>query len=222
MTSRPVLIPIPPAKRRKSEDRGNIAICILCSEQCEEVRSFTDSKWEKFKETAKQWKGLDKYGDVYDKIHWDKGASPEQSTFHRNCISYIQTTAKLTQAKNRLAKRLANNEGTSTSSFLAKPPLYRLLKRHHHHRRFHHHRLRHHQHHRPPEARARRRRRAAADAVRLQHADLARSAAAGRFRHDPGGHHRCPGWSGGRGADLGRIDRAVGVRLVAPPGDLLC
>ena len=67
-----------------------------------EVRSFNNIKWEKFKNTAEEWKGLDRYdGGVYDTIDWGNRVVQEQLTL----LSYLQTKKKLTQAQNRLKKR---------------------------------------------------------------------------------------------------------------------
>ena len=68
--SRPVIVPGPSKKRRKlqKEDGGQ---CILCNGECNEVRSFNDIQWEKFKNAAEEWKGLDRYGGVYDTIDWE-------------------------------------------------------------------------------------------------------------------------------------------------------
>ena len=114
--STPVLTPGPPAKRKKSKDGGDDSICILCNEQCNEVRSFNDTKWKIFKNTAMQWKELDKYGGVYDGIDWEKGPIHEQWIFHREFVTYMQISAKLIQAKNRLERRLANDENSPTLS----------------------------------------------------------------------------------------------------------
>ena len=67
--SRPVLVPGPSKKRQKlqKEDYGQ---CILCNGECNEVRSFNDIQWEKFKNAAEEWKGLDRYGGVYSTINW--------------------------------------------------------------------------------------------------------------------------------------------------------
>ena len=84
--SRPVLIPEPSKKRQKlqKEDDGQ---CILCNEERNEIRSFNDIQWEKFKNAAEEWKGLDRYGGVYDTLDWGNGVVQEQLTLHRNCLS---------------------------------------------------------------------------------------------------------------------------------------
>ena len=54
---------------------------------------------------AEEWKRLDRYGDIYDTIDWGNQVVQEHLTFHRNCLSYLQTKEKLTRAQNRLKKR---------------------------------------------------------------------------------------------------------------------
>ena len=87
---------------KESKDCGDDSIYILCNELCNEVRSFNDTQWKNFKKTSMQWKELDKYGGIYDGIDWEKSPIHEQSIFHRKCVTCMQTSAMLTQAKNRL------------------------------------------------------------------------------------------------------------------------
>ena len=100
----PVLVPGPLKKRQKLQKEGD-GQCILCKVQCKEVKSFNDTRWEKFKNAAEKWKGLDRYGGVYDTIDWGNRVVQEQLTLHRNCLFYLQTKKKLTQEQNRLKKR---------------------------------------------------------------------------------------------------------------------
>ena len=93
--SSPIFLAGPPNKRIRSQ-------CIVCIKPCDEIRSFTQEQWDNFKLTALMWKDLDKFGDVYERINWENGP---QNICHRNCVSYMQTSRKFEQAKNRSKKQ---------------------------------------------------------------------------------------------------------------------
>ena len=119
--SMPVLVPGPLKKRQKLQKEGD-GQCILCKVQCKEVKSFNDIRWEKFKNAAEKWKGLDRYGGVYDTIDWGNQVVQEQLTFHRNCLSYLQTKKKLTQAKEEKEENINELEiPIATSSIIDEP-----------------------------------------------------------------------------------------------------
>ena len=61
-SSKSLLTPGPPTKRKKSEQSS---ICFLCRDSCEEKHEYTESQWVAFKLTAKKWDGLDKFGHVF-------------------------------------------------------------------------------------------------------------------------------------------------------------
>ena len=57
-------------KRKLSVSTTVVNKCILCNEQCSENRSgFTADQWDSLKNTALKWKGLDKFGSVYDDVN---------------------------------------------------------------------------------------------------------------------------------------------------------
>ena len=59
------------------------------------------------KEKALLWSGLDKFGDVYAMVDWDKG--PVGQYIHNTCMLTFSNAKKLEQAKNdRIKKRLMN------------------------------------------------------------------------------------------------------------------
>ena len=50
--------------------------CIICGKYCEETRHILhDDDWKIFQETAIKWKGLDRFGELYDSVQWESGQS---------------------------------------------------------------------------------------------------------------------------------------------------
>ena len=71
----------PPSKQVKSDSNE---LCILCDEPCSEKQKYlNDEKWEKFRSTAEEWSGLDRYGSVFRKIDWQSG--PIGKLWHKAC-----------------------------------------------------------------------------------------------------------------------------------------
>ena len=94
--------------KRKHSDSGVINLCIFCEKPCSEDRSdYPSSSWENIKDTALLWKGLDKYGDVYDKVCWANG--PSGNYFHDSCRIALRNNRKLNQAKKRFEKNTNPN-----------------------------------------------------------------------------------------------------------------
>ncbi len=83
MMSTPILSP-PPTKRKKEENFGT---CILCNRECQDHNddksNLSVEAWQRLKEKAKEWKGLDKFGTVYDSVNWDAGSN--NVFFHSSC-----------------------------------------------------------------------------------------------------------------------------------------
>ena len=102
--SEPVLSSRPAKHRKTSPDPDRR--CILCDELCTETRVYDSEKWQKLKLKAEEWKGLDKYGNVFNTVNWEEGPCGKNSTFHRKCVTYIQIAEKLAQAKARFQKSL--------------------------------------------------------------------------------------------------------------------
>ena len=122
--SNSVLTRGPPTKRKKNEtSEASSSICFLCRDICEERHEYTETQWDAFKLTAKNWDGLDKYGQVYLQTDWVKGTKDEQMVFHRSCTKYMQTQSKLNQAIKRRDKRIAsaadNNSNNPSSSSIS-------------------------------------------------------------------------------------------------------
>ena len=105
----------PPTKKRKNgtPEASTNGTCFLCNHICDEKHNYTESQWEKLKSTAEAWSGLDKYGHVFAQIDWTKGP---QSIFHRRCVTNMQTSKKLDQAKNRQEKQNTLNTNTITTN----------------------------------------------------------------------------------------------------------
>ena len=79
--------------------------CILqCGEFCDETKDSITSieRWKNLKEKALLWRGLDKFGDVYATVDWDKG--PMGQCVHDSCRLTLSNTRKLDQAKKRQKK----------------------------------------------------------------------------------------------------------------------
>ena len=93
-TSTPLLKPTPNRKREHDKVCG---ICILCGTECDEDKSNLSSEaWECMKDKAKDWKGLLKFGNVYDTINWEAGANGV--FFQRQCRTMLASPRGLQQA----------------------------------------------------------------------------------------------------------------------------
>ena len=78
-------------------------ICILCNKTCEEkAKEVRIEDWEKLKDTAYNWKSLDKYAEVYETVEWESG--PADKFWHADCKREICGTRKLDQARKRKRK----------------------------------------------------------------------------------------------------------------------
>ena len=124
--SSPIFIAGPRNKRIRSQ-------CIVCIKPCDEIRSFTQEQWDNFKLTALKWKDLDKFGDVCERINCENGP---QNICHRNCVSYMQTSRKLEQTKNRSKKPrrlLPLLHSKKKRTFPLNEKIWRYLHHHNHH-----------------------------------------------------------------------------------------
>ena len=80
--------------------------CMLqCGEPCNPATDAIASieRWEIIRQKALLWKGLDKFGSVYECIDWVKG--PVGHFIHDSCRLTFSNTKKLQQAQKRQKKR---------------------------------------------------------------------------------------------------------------------
>ena len=95
--------------KRKHSDSEKL--CLLCDEPCTEDKSkFPSDSWSHMKDKAFLWKGLDTFGDIYDKVDWNKGTIGIY--FHKVCHLKLKSERKLEQAKKCFSKK--NEEASST------------------------------------------------------------------------------------------------------------
>ena len=80
--------------------------CILqCSNPCfasDSLDNITTDKWDSMQAKSMEWKGLDKFGDVYCSVDWEKG--PNGLHMHNTCYTSLSSNRKLLQAKQRQRK----------------------------------------------------------------------------------------------------------------------
>ena len=82
----------PPNKVVKTEES-----CIFCHKDCDEKqKEVSVEKWEEFHSLAKQWCGLDKFGDVLTTVDWVSGHRGKY--WHKSCQLIFTGSRKLKQA----------------------------------------------------------------------------------------------------------------------------
>ena len=92
-------------------------LCVLqCGGQCDEATESITSieRWENLKKKSLLWSGLDKFGDVYANVDWDKG--PVGQCVHDACRLTLSNANKLEQAKKRQRKREIEDNQCQSSS----------------------------------------------------------------------------------------------------------
>ena len=81
--------------------------CLLqCGKPCESADSIdnmTQGAWEKLKLKSLNWKGCDRFGNVYDSVNWELG--PHGKHLHASCRLYISNSDKLMRSKLRQQKQ---------------------------------------------------------------------------------------------------------------------
>lgn len=86
--------------------------CILqCEKPCKSsdaIDNLSKEAWEKLRLKALNWKGLDRFGHVYDTVDWDLG--PIGKHMHANCRLDISSSDKLNRSKSRQQKREKDSE----------------------------------------------------------------------------------------------------------------
>ena len=87
-------------------------VCILqCGELCDSTDTISIERWSKLKEKTKEWRGLDKFGCVYETTQWDQ--SEERIYIHTNCYLTLSSKRTLEQAKKRKKDRDSDEKPTS-------------------------------------------------------------------------------------------------------------
>ena len=91
--------------------------CILqCGEACtdnDSIDRWTIERWKRLEEKALDWKGLDKFGDVYEDTDWKSG--PIGKYIHDKCRFNMFTKQKLAQAQTRKRKHDDSSQSMSES-----------------------------------------------------------------------------------------------------------
>ena len=81
-----------------------------CGDPCTEadedyvsdITKHAPNRWTNFEKQALLWKGLDRFGDLYDTVDWKKGA--KGYVMHDSCRRQFMTKRKLEQARKRKDK----------------------------------------------------------------------------------------------------------------------
>lgn len=82
----------PPNKVVRTEES-----CIFCHKDCDEKqKEVSVEKWKEFHSLAKQWCGLDKFGDVLTTVDWVSGHRGKY--WHKSCQLIFTGSRKLKQA----------------------------------------------------------------------------------------------------------------------------
>ena len=83
---------------------------LLCGKQCSEndvISNLSSDKWKNIKTKSQQWKGLDKFGSVYESYNWD--SKPKQICMHTNCYTVLCGTKHRKQAEKRKSNQLKSS-----------------------------------------------------------------------------------------------------------------
>lgn len=74
--------------------------CVLqCGLNCNLSDVISTDKWEKLKLKTEDWKGLDKFGTIFESTSWEQG--PHGFYIHTNCYITVSSKRSLQQSKNR-------------------------------------------------------------------------------------------------------------------------
>ena len=81
--------------------------CFLCGELCNKgdrncIFDISQSRWDKFRTKAEEWKDLDRFTNVFESVDWDSG--PQGKAHHEKCRITLNSSRALYQAKNRKEK----------------------------------------------------------------------------------------------------------------------
>ena len=96
---------------------------ICDSENRDSLCKISTERWETIKKKSKLWRGLDKFGDVFDSVDWDKG--PSSQCVHDRCRLALVTQKQRKQAIKRYQSSQKPNSNESqklSSSFACNEP----------------------------------------------------------------------------------------------------
>ena len=101
--------------------------CVVkCGKPCtsgDSIDKITLDKCSKIQTNAKEWKGLDKFGDVWDTTNWEDG---QQGRFtHNSCYITLCSLKKREQVIIRDAKAKEAAKEIPTSASHSRPPHYK-------------------------------------------------------------------------------------------------
>ena len=90
----------------QTKNEMSMEYVLKCGKPCnsdDSIEKITDDKWSNAKSNAEQWKGLDKFGDVWDTTNWEDG---QQGRYmHNNCYITLCSSNKREQAIIRDGKK---------------------------------------------------------------------------------------------------------------------
>ena len=75
----------------------------FCEAMCNDTDEISEQRWGTLKKHLEKWKGLDKFGELYDSVDWDAG--PIGNYIHSTCSLKISSSRFLEMAQKRLEKR---------------------------------------------------------------------------------------------------------------------
>lgn len=89
--------------------------CVLqCGKPCKSFDSINQGKWESLQSKAKNWSGLDKFGNVYTTTSWQDGQWGHY--MHQSCYISMSSSDKLEKARQRKNKESAQCSSQTSSS----------------------------------------------------------------------------------------------------------
>ena len=101
--------------------------CVLnCGETCDVKDVISVDRWKQLKSKWERWKGLDRFGKVFDTFDWDNG--PDGFYMHANCYISLSLKRKFEQSLKRkdqdtteiTSEKSADNDDKESSSATVK------------------------------------------------------------------------------------------------------
>jgi len=86
-----------------NRSRNPLPQCVLqCGnpvDQEDSLDGISSGKWQSLQEKAANWQGLDRFGNVYESVNWEKGH--KDLYMHKECYLTVSSKRKLQQAEKR-------------------------------------------------------------------------------------------------------------------------